>query len=368
MFLGMGNQELYLLGYEDIEEFRNYHNDVADLFINKPGYIFKFKNFSWIDYTLHSGTPNKRVLIRTKSGREVDTSLHIHEIYLTQDIFGEKTCFGVEFTNTPFKNEMPMASVTPSSNTSSIYEEPNTSFLAPEPDNTHTFSFDYTPSTDTVSSDNEDTASVEDTYSAPISFNSPATEESHFKLKIDTAILETLPPVLTEEEPLSITPKAYESIDEIQTKDLASLSNLESYPDDKYEDLQNDTLLLVDTPRLNVDASVFEPAQEPLFDFSLIADELGLDISTLAIIISEYIEELEHKINLISSWLEQNEYALAKEEISRLRSVALHLHIMPLYQQFERLENSLKDANEDATFRALLLVKNVISDLKESVQ
>lgn len=367
MFLGMGNQELYLLGYEDIEEFRNYHNDVADLFINKPGYIFKFKNFSWIDYTLHSGTPNKRVLIRTKSGREVDTSLHIHEIYLTQDIFGAKTCFGIEFTNTPFKNEVPTVSVPASLDTSVTYEEPNTSFLANAPESTNTFSFDYTTSTDPISSDNQTTDSLEDTYSAPISFN-PPTEENNFKLKIDTAILETLPPATIEEKTLSITPKAYESIEEIQTQDLDSLSTLESYPDDNYEDLQNDTLLLVDKPRLSVDTSIYEPVAEPLFDFSLSADALGLDISTLATIIAEYIDELEHKINLISNWLEKDEYVLAKEEISRLKSIALHLHIMPLYDQFECFENSLDDTDQDATLRALLLVKNVISDLKESVQ
>ena len=98
LFLGMGNPELSLLGYEDMEEFRNYHNDVADLFINKPGYICKFKNFSWIDYTLHSGTPNKRVLLKTKNGKEIESFLTISEIFLAKELNHCDLFFSIEFT------------------------------------------------------------------------------------------------------------------------------------------------------------------------------------------------------------------------------------------------------------------------------
>jgi len=46
-FLGMGKSELSMLGFEDMEEFKSNFNDFADLFVNQPGYISKFKNFSW---------------------------------------------------------------------------------------------------------------------------------------------------------------------------------------------------------------------------------------------------------------------------------------------------------------------------------
>lgn len=103
VFLGMGNSELSLLGFEDMDEFRNYHNDIADLFVNKPGYIFKFHNFSWIEYALHSGTPNKRVLLKTKNGKEIDISLSIHEIFLSVETDGSKQYFAIELTNAPSK-------------------------------------------------------------------------------------------------------------------------------------------------------------------------------------------------------------------------------------------------------------------------
>lgn len=367
MFLGMGNQELYLLGYEDIEEFRNYHNDVADLFINKPGYIFKFKNFSWIDYTLHSGTPNKRVLIKTKSGREIDSSLHIHEIYLTQEIFGAKTCFGIELTNAPFKSsEAPILSTATSTpnvfDTATIYDEPSSLSLNDSQDISDTTHFDYVEPTESVSFTD---TTLEEDYTAPISFNnSPDTGD--FKLKFDSDILDTIAPQVDTQ---IIEPKEYSSIDQIQVKDFNFKTDLESYPDDKHEDLQNDALLsIMEKPQRDASLAVYESDEQPLFDFSLSAEALGLDISTLAILIEEYIEELESKIKLIASLLDSNDYLMAKEEIDKLKSVALHLHILPLYTQLGILETSLDSNNQESMFHTLLLVQNVISDLKDSVQ
>jgi len=125
LFLGMGNQELYLLGYEDMEEFRNYHSDFADLFVNKPGFIFKFKNFCWIDYAQHSGTPNKRVLIRTKNGKELESSLTINEVFLQKEMNGTSIFYSVELSNVPsFKRDLPISSnLTPETLEPTVFEE-----------------------------------------------------------------------------------------------------------------------------------------------------------------------------------------------------------------------------------------------------
>lgn len=81
-FIGMTHTELNLLGYDDMEAFCNEHTDIADLFVNKAGYIFKFKNFSWIDYLLYSGAPHKHAIIRTKNGKEVEVLLAAREFFL----------------------------------------------------------------------------------------------------------------------------------------------------------------------------------------------------------------------------------------------------------------------------------------------
>ncbi|MBP6324459.1 MAG: hypothetical protein KA328_00575 [Sulfurospirillum sp.] len=102
-FLGMGSQELSWLGYEDMEDFRTYHSDVADLFIQKPGYISKFDTFSWIDYARHSGTSNRRVLLHNKQGKCIELSLHVDEIFLKNPDDAMQCYFTVEL-----KNDLPL--------------------------------------------------------------------------------------------------------------------------------------------------------------------------------------------------------------------------------------------------------------------
>lgn len=97
-FLGMGSQELSLLGYEDMHDFCLYHDDVADLFIQKSGYISKFDTFSWIDYTRHSGASNRRVLLHTKHGKCLELSLHVDEIFLNNKENDILCYFSIELT------------------------------------------------------------------------------------------------------------------------------------------------------------------------------------------------------------------------------------------------------------------------------
>jgi hypothetical protein len=97
-FLGMGQDELSMLGYEDMHDFVNNYSDFADLFIKRPGYISKFKNFFWIDYMLHSGTPNKNVVLKHKNGTEVESGLVVSELFLTQEINECTSLYGVELS------------------------------------------------------------------------------------------------------------------------------------------------------------------------------------------------------------------------------------------------------------------------------
>ncbi len=104
-FLGMSSTMLSFLGFEDLEEFKAIYKDVADLFVEKRGYIYKFKNFSWIEYALHSGTPNKKVLITLKNSQVIESELKIKEIYLINPIGESDKFYSVEFVNGFFNNE-----------------------------------------------------------------------------------------------------------------------------------------------------------------------------------------------------------------------------------------------------------------------
>ncbi len=96
---------LNFLGFEDLEEFKAIYKDVADLFVEKRGYIYKFKNFSWIEYALHSGTPNKKVLITLKNSQVIESEIKIKEIYLINPIGESDKFYSIEFINSFFNNE-----------------------------------------------------------------------------------------------------------------------------------------------------------------------------------------------------------------------------------------------------------------------
>jgi hypothetical protein len=96
-FIGVSADILSVLGYEDMNTFMSYNNDVADLFVNRQGYVHKFDDFSWINYVLNGSLPNKNVIIKTRNGGEVEASISIAEILLT-DHQSEKY-YSVSFKN-----------------------------------------------------------------------------------------------------------------------------------------------------------------------------------------------------------------------------------------------------------------------------
>ncbi|WP_067174296.1 hypothetical protein [Sulfurospirillum sp. UCH001] len=388
LFLGMGNQELYLLGYEDMEEFRNYHNDFADLFVNKPGFIFKFKNFSWIDYAQHSGTPNKRVLIRTKNGKEIETSLNINEIYLQKEINGSPLFFSVELTNAPFKHDLPISMNKPQGLEPSIDTPPppmlssyETSFEEDAPSILPSSELETTLPSIKTSFEEDYTSSFTEPLPTPIlpieddelddfkvTPSAPANDETFdFKLKFDHTILEEPEHKdieVTEED--SPAPLEYESIDQIKIKDLDFVAPLESYPEDKVEDLLEDPTLHVEELKISSNTPMTEHDEE--FDLSECAEELGLDISTLAQIIEEYVHTLDLNMPLLEESINANNRTRTKEEISHLKSVALHLQISTLFHHFEHLETSLEFDTKEEILHTFQALQKAVTRFKESVQ
>lgn len=122
------------------------------------------------------------------------------------------------------------------------------------------------------------------------------------RLKFDDAILNP-------------EPQAYSSIDEIKIDDLDFTVSQERYPDDEQEDLLNDTNLLVNDIHIKREAT----SSDTDFDLCAIADELGLDISLLAQILSEYIEEIDTKMPIIKAAINQKILLLPKMKFQSLK-------------------------------------------------
>ena len=107
--------------------------------------------------------------------------------------------------------------------------------------------------------------------------------------------------------------------------------------------------------------------EEETFDLSECAEELGLDISTLAQIIEEYVISLDTSLPRLKDAINANNRHQAKEEISHLKSVALHLQILSLFHQFEHLETSLDFDTKEEILHTLQSLQRAVSHFKENV-
>ncbi len=75
--IAISDKTLELLGFDSLEEFRSKVNDVAQLFLKRPGYVHDFKSFHWIDYCLTNSTVTHRAIIATKNGSELEVFINI---------------------------------------------------------------------------------------------------------------------------------------------------------------------------------------------------------------------------------------------------------------------------------------------------
>ena len=95
-FLGMSEELLQKLGYDDINEFASYHRDFAELFEKEDKLIYNFENFSWIDFVLYGGANKDRAIIKTKSGEMIDAKIKIDEIALKDEFGGVEKLYSVK--------------------------------------------------------------------------------------------------------------------------------------------------------------------------------------------------------------------------------------------------------------------------------
>ncbi|NPA63343.1 MAG: hypothetical protein GXO16_00050 [Epsilonproteobacteria bacterium] len=53
------------IGFDSLEEFFSKYDDIAELFINEPGYVYNYHNLSWIDLVLYNRQGGHKVLLKT---------------------------------------------------------------------------------------------------------------------------------------------------------------------------------------------------------------------------------------------------------------------------------------------------------------
>ena len=366
-FLGIGKDELSFLGYEDLDEFKSIYSDVADLFINRPGYIFKFKNFSWIDYALHSGAPKKSVIIKLKTGNEVEVAIKIKELFLYNPKENEELYYSIEFVNNMSQNSSSrddstfiQATPTPKIQTSTLTDE--------------------TPPIEEVLPDVTDLKEVlleeEFTQKEPqdlsIDFNPAKEEEPVPKLKIDNSVF-AIEDNLTQEEETKQKLSAndeftedYENVELPKLKiDLTSeetsfkpMLDISSDYDEKTEEIAN-----FETSN---DISFDSDDEEENVDFDLVncVEELGLDISLVGELITDYMDKIDQNITNMKTSIENEDEELLKQTIYNLKGISDNLHMTQLSS---RLKNILEANDIDTKTKELEKFKKLVAKFKSEL-
>jgi len=355
-FLGIGKEELSFLGYEDLEEFKSTYDDVADLFVNRPGYIFKFKNFSWIDYALHSGAPKKSVILKLKTGNEVETAIKIKELFLNNPKEDEDIYYCVEFSNSMLQsNSMQTESFVQSNSTSSFtsyeneensiqkIEHPKIKMSSLEEDfeakieNQDTFEL----KTDTpIIKETEIVTNIDikDDFTQDYVAEEPNYEEDFLDEKLPIKLkIESLP--VDEEFNLKENNEESISIDE-EPKIKIAENDKEDFPSKETPVIKPKIESLpVDDESTNIDKEEIEE-----FDLLNCVEEVGLDIALVSEIITDYIKKLDKRIPKIrTAILEENKEQL-EEHIYNLKGISDNLHIHHLSNKLVEILNSQSKA------------------------
>lgn len=311
-FLGIGKDELSFLGFEDLDEFKSLHSDVADLFINRPGYIFKFKNFSWIDYALHSGVPKKSVIVKLKTGNEAESSLSIKEIFLISPKNSEELYYSIEFVNSVQNGSTLAESILSSQAKQTVDEKPLDIKTFKEKEELREISFEENFIEELGKDISDDSEATKQKKSK---------QESALKLGVDNNIFKT-------------------------DEELPKEAKLE-ISDNFIEDYRSKESLKVDTkekklePYMDINTDYITNTKEEDIDFDLTRciDELNLDISLVSELITDYINKIDETLPVIKSSLEKGDEKAIENSTYKLKGISDNLYI---HQLSSRLEDILK--------------------------
>ncbi len=90
--VAISDETLDFLGFSNIEEFAKNHEDIAELFENRPGYVYNFASFSWIDFIKNNPLNSHKCLLKIDE-REIELLIKLKEL---KKIEGEGSFYCVE--------------------------------------------------------------------------------------------------------------------------------------------------------------------------------------------------------------------------------------------------------------------------------
>lgn len=381
-FLGIGQDELSALGYEDIEEFKSYFEDFSDLFVNTPGYISKFKNFSWIEYVLHSGAPNKNVILRHKNGTNFESKLLISELSLVQNIDGFSSLYCIELAT----SDSPSTSGIKSGIKLSVSKEQPIVNNSKEVENNSKLDLDNDIQIGSTNEEIDDYTTkdfnnlqIQDykEEKTDLQLDIPEEEQIHLKVphdeqkqKVDA--FETDDYQIKEEEKTEDIPTEEISLEEKneETDDIyIDESILSDYEDSLKTELDADqtsyqgtTILekeILTTKNKTESKDIFEN-----IDFTDIAEETGMDLGDIAEFIGEFIDESKNYLQELKGVEIFEKMNFIEKETIKLKSIASSLNMKNILSTLSLI---LESSSEDEIIQLLEQYDKQIKDLEEQL-
>ena len=357
-FLGIGREELSFLGYEDLEDFKSINDDVADLFVNRPGYIFKFKNFSWIDYALHSGAPKKSVILQLKTGNEVETNIKIKELFLNNPKENEDIYYCVEFTNslvqnTPIQSDTAFQPTKPSS----------PQIVSPEPIEEKEKTIETTQKTNIPVPSYENDFKDDFEEKMPLNLNESSDDTIAFK-KDDSDESLSIKAISQDdfmqdykEESLQVEQKEDFTEDYQATKIKLDIQDEEDpkialtepivTPDNINDGITIKLKKDFVTPQTIQENSKEDEEENLDFDILECVEELGLDIGLVSELLTDYVEKLTQTIPLLKLNISTDDQTSLEENIYNLKGISDNLHVNQISNKLTDILQATNKENKE---------------------
>jgi len=353
-FLGMGKSELSMLGFEDMEEFKSNFNDFADLFVNRPGYISKFKNFSWIDYTIHSGAPNKNILMKHKNGTEIEGKVTIHEIELINE---NSSMYCIEIATTLASADYNIKTDIDFSNLEEKINENKKIEKVEQNEVIQTFEDILTEDQDKI--DDDDNEEVGESIHLKITDDENKDIEDDFKLHVEDDY-DINPELSIKTEPTDITD------DDKPIKLKVSFDENEDFDDiatTPAEIKNQETDITFNTKQEPIEDNFPEEEVEyENIDFMRIAEDTGLNLEDIAEIIEDFVQESKEYIKKSNKDILDMDFI--KNEAMKLKGIASNLKITKITNTLNLILES-SDNNKEKSL--LQLFQKQIKNLEEQL-
>ena len=331
--VGIDERVLEFIGFESLNDLYNRVDDIADLFVNRPGYVYNFKNFSWIDYVLYNPHKTHRAIIETTSGG-VEVIITIHSLLNRS---GEIAYFCVELTPEQISEDSNLFVPTG--------EPPFEEFSAP-------------PKKEDLPSDElvmEPSTINEKSEEIPV-INFDRTEFKEPKIDlVDNK--EELPLISNEElihhidEPRSDFSKEDQPTFEELPPEPSIIETIETAQE---EPKQEDFKLIIEEEA---------PTETTIYDIDKVSKELEIDSSLLKELVEEFIEQAYAYKEEIEKALDDQDIKQVRQLFHKLRGAATNLRI---HQAVEYLQTNKEETVENLESKTIKFY-NFMDEFTKSV-